>query len=105
MGVFHGWLRRRARALTFVLASVLGVLLVSGAAFGAQGQRSQGVAPKKISTYRLGKKPVGKLQHAPTNLGRLRNVPRAQTARPATYASTAAKLSPEPAAPPHAPAR
>src|SRR5262245_41276290 len=102
MGVFHRWVRRRGRALTFVLATALGMLLVSGAAFGAQGQRAQGVAPTKISTYRLGKKPVGKLQHAPTNLGRLRNVPRAQTARPATYASTAVTLSPAAAATPAA---
>ena len=103
MGVCHRWVRRHGRALTFVLATALGVLLVSGAALGAQGQRSNGFAPSKISTYRLGAKPVGKLQHAPTNLGRmLRSGPRSQGARPATYASTAVTLSPAAAATPAA---
>src|SRR5262245_6265629 len=102
MGVFQRWVRRHGRALTFVLASVLGVLLVSGVALGAQGERTMRATPAKISTYRLGTKPVGKLQHAPTNLGRLRAVPRAHTARPAAYASTAVTLSPAAAATPAA---
>jgi hypothetical protein len=106
MGVFQRCVRRHGRALTFVLASVLGMLLVSGAALGAQSERVKGAAPSKISTYRLGKKPIGKLQHAPTNLGRLRSVTRARSAhpaaRPATYASTAVTLSPTAAATPAA---
>jgi hypothetical protein len=102
MGVFHRWVRRHGRALTFVLATVLGVLLVSGAALGAQGAHGEGAAPSKISTSGLGSKPAGMLQHAPTNLDRLRSVTHARTARPATYASTAVTLSPAAAATPAA---
>src|SRR5262245_30275270 len=102
MGVFQRWGRRHGRALTFVLAIALGTVLVSGAALGAQSERTKGAAPSKISTYRLGSKPVGKLQHAPTNLGRLRTVPRARAARPVTYARTAVTRSPAAVATPAA---
>jgi hypothetical protein len=92
MGVCHRWVRRQGRALTFVAAATIGVLLVSGAAFGAQGQGSTGFAPAKLSTYRPGAERAGTLQHAPTNLGRL--LPGAGAARIAPYASTAATHSP-----------
>lgn len=76
MGVWLNRMRRHGRALTFIVAICLGVLLVGGAALGAQGSHPTTAAVTKARglvslTGKLTGKPVGKLQHAPTNLREL----------------------------------
>jgi hypothetical protein len=82
---------------SFVAATVLGALLVSGAALGARGPLEPRAAVEAERTYPSLAKPVGTLQHAPTNLNALhaRRSAHDRAARP--YARARRSGSPRPA--------